>query len=56
MVSQSPIDELSIFDKSQLIQAIGQHAIGIGDIKNGSRISSSLSLIAWFDQMQKLIL
>jgi asparagine synthase (glutamine-hydrolysing) len=51
MVTQSRIDELGIFDKQQLIQAMRQHAIGIGDVRSGSRISSSLAAIAWFDQM-----
>ncbi|MEM9271822.1 MAG: asparagine synthase-related protein [Cyanobacteria bacterium P01_F01_bin.143] len=52
MVRRSSIDELGIFDKSQLIQVMRQHAIGIGDIRSGSKISSSLSLIAWFDQIE----
>ncbi|MBD2296475.1 asparagine synthase [Anabaena sphaerica FACHB-251] len=51
MVAQSQIDELGIFDKQQLIQAMRQHAVGIGDVRSGSRISSSLAAIAWFDQM-----
>ncbi len=55
MVRQSSIDELGIFDKSQLIQVMRQHAIGIGDVRSGSRISSSLALIAWFDQMKKTL-
>ncbi|MBD2344398.1 asparagine synthase-related protein [Anabaena subtropica] len=52
MVVQSQIDELGIFDKQQLIQAMRQHAIGIGDVRSGSRISSSLAAIAWFDQIK----
>ncbi|MGK7947720.1 MAG: asparagine synthase-related protein [Xenococcaceae cyanobacterium] len=55
MVRQSPIDELGIFNKSQLIRVMQQHAIGIGDVRSGSRISSSLALIAWFDQMKKTL-
>ena len=51
MVRQSHIDELGIFDKSQLIQVMRQHAIGIGDVRSGSRISSSLALMAWFDNI-----
>jgi hypothetical protein len=27
--------------------------IGIGDVKSGGRISSSLAVIAWFDQLQQ---
>ena len=53
MVRQSSIDELGIFDKSQLIEVMRQHAIGIGDVRSGSRISSTLALIAWFEQMKK---
>ncbi|NEU82314.1 asparagine synthase-related protein [Nostoc sp. UIC 10630] len=52
MVAQSRIDDLGILDKQQLIQAMRQHAIGIGDVRSGSRISSSLAAIAWFDQMK----
>lgn len=54
MVRQSSIDELGIFDKSQLIRVMREHAVGIGDVRSGSRISSSLALIAWFDQMKKI--
>ena len=53
MVNQSQIDKLGIFDKQQLIQVMRQHAIGIGDVRSGSRISSSLAAIAWFDQREK---
>ena len=52
MVNQSAINDLDIFDKSQLIEVMRQHAIGIGDVRSGSRISSSLALIAWFDQIR----
>jgi asparagine synthase (glutamine-hydrolysing) len=52
MVRQSGIDELEIFDKAQLIQVMRQHAIGVGDVRSGSRISSSLAAITWFDRMK----
>lgn len=52
MVRQSRIDELEIFDKSQLIEVMRQHAIGVGDVRSGSRISSSLAAIAWFDRIK----
>jgi asparagine synthase (glutamine-hydrolysing) len=52
MVRQSRIDELEIFDKSQLIQVMRQHAIGVGDVRSGSRIGSSLAAIAWFDRIK----
>ncbi|MGB5772561.1 MAG: asparagine synthase-related protein, partial [Crocosphaera sp.] len=55
MVHQSGIDKLEIFDKQQLILVLQQHAIGIGDLRNGSRICRSLALIAWFDQMEKVL-
>ncbi len=55
MVNQSRIHDLGIFDKQQLIQVMRQHALGIGDVRSGSRISSSLALIAWFDQMKKTL-
>ncbi len=53
MVRQSQIGELGIFNKDKLIEVMRQHAIGIGDVKSGSRISSSLAAIAWFDQITK---
>jgi asparagine synthase (glutamine-hydrolysing) len=52
MVRQSRIDELEIFDKAQLILVMRQHAIGVGDVRSGSRISSSLAAIAWFDRIK----
>ena len=55
MVNQSQIDKLGIFDKQQLIQVMRQHATGIGDVRSGSRISSSLAAIAWFDQTEKAL-
>lgn len=51
MVNQSLIDELEIFDKSLLIEAMEQQAMGLGNIHSGRQISTSLSLIAWFDQL-----
>ena len=55
MVDRSQIDELGIFDKQQLIQVMLQHAVGIGDARSGNRINTSLALIAWFDQTQKVL-
>lgn len=51
MVKKSAVRELDIFDQGKLIEAMGQHALGIGNVKNGSRITSSLAVIAWFDQL-----
>jgi asparagine synthase (glutamine-hydrolysing) len=55
MVERSQIDELGIFDKRQLIQAMRQHANGIGDVRSGNSINISLALIAWFDQTEKAL-
>ena len=51
MVRTSRISELGIFDGTQLIQAMRQAAVGIGDLPACSRINTTLALIAWFDQM-----
>lgn len=53
MVQESAIADLGIFDKTRLIEVLRQHSLGIGDVKSGSRISSSLAVIAWFDQLQQ---
>ena len=37
----------NIFDRAQLIEVMREHAIGVGDIPSGSRISSSLAVMAW---------
>ncbi|MEA5535563.1 asparagine synthase-related protein [Crocosphaera sp. XPORK-15E] len=50
MVKQSSIDELEIFDKSLLIECMEQQAMGLGNVHSGRQISTSLSLIVWFDQ------
>lgn len=55
MVWKSRIDELAIFDKEKLIQAMRQHALGIGAVMAGGRINSSLALIAWFDQIERTL-
>lgn len=52
MVEESRMNDLGIFDKRQLIQAMRQHALGIGDVRSGSQISRLLAAIAWFDQMK----
>ncbi|MDJ0660337.1 MAG: asparagine synthase-related protein [Crocosphaera sp.] len=51
MVKQSKIDELAIFDKSILIDCLQQQAMGVGSVYSGQQISTSLSLIVWFDQL-----
>lgn len=50
MVQQSNIDELAIFNKSILIDCLQQQAMGVGNIYSGRQLSTSLSLIVWFDQ------
>lgn len=52
MVRNSHIDDLGLFNKEQLLQAMRQHAIGIGGVMAGGRINSSLALIAWYEQIQ----
>ena len=52
MIYQSKIDALGIFDKQKLIKVMREHAVGIGDGVSGSRINSSLALIAWFDRVE----
>ncbi|MDJ0717342.1 MAG: asparagine synthase-related protein [Prochloraceae cyanobacterium] len=52
MVDPSLIDDLEIFNKKQLIEVMRQHAAGIGDVRSGSRIATSLALIAWFDRLR----
>jgi asparagine synthase (glutamine-hydrolysing) len=53
MVQESAIEDLGIFDKTRLIEVLRQHSLGIGDVRSGSRISSSLAVIAWFDRLQQ---
>ena len=53
MVEESAIEDLGIFDKTRLIEVLRQHSLGIGDVKSGSRISSSLAVIAWFDRLSQ---
>lgn len=55
MIERSQIHDLGIFDKQQLIEAMHQHAIGVGDVRSGIPIVRLLSLIAWFDQTQKAL-
>ncbi|MDJ0582889.1 asparagine synthetase B family protein [Crocosphaera sp.] len=51
MVKQSKIDDLAIFDKSILIDCLQQQAMGVGSVYSGRQISTSLSLIVWYDQL-----
>lgn len=53
MVLQSKLGDLGLFDKSCLLEAMRQHALGIGDAMAGGRINSSLALIAWFDRYEQ---
>lgn len=55
LISQSKINDLGIFNAVQLITALQQHSLGIGSVSSGSRISLALSVIAWFDRMQKAL-
>lgn len=53
MVCTSRIDELGILDKQHLIHCMQQAAVGIGKMPAITRINTTLSLIAWFDQMME---
>ena len=55
MIDRSQINDLGIFDKQQLIKVMRQHAIGVGNVRSGIPIVRMLALIAWFDQIQKLM-
>jgi asparagine synthase (glutamine-hydrolysing) len=50
MVHGSRIHELGLLDARRLIEAMHQHAVGIGTAMAGGRINVTLALIAWFDQ------
>jgi asparagine synthase (glutamine-hydrolysing) len=49
MVEKTPLNDWDIFEKEQFIQALRQHALGIGDVRSGSRIGRLLAAIAWFN-------
>lgn len=51
MVRRSRIDELGIFDKEMLVRVLRDHAVGIGSVTATNRISNSLAVIAWYDQL-----
>jgi asparagine synthase (glutamine-hydrolysing) len=51
MIQASRIDEVGMVDKPHLIYCMQQAAIGIGKMPAITRINTTLSLIAWFDQM-----
>ncbi|NEO77981.1 asparagine synthase-related protein [Moorena sp. SIO4G3] len=51
MVRNSPSQELGIFDAQQLIHAMRQAAVGIGNMEAIYHINTTLALIAWFDKM-----
>jgi asparagine synthase (glutamine-hydrolysing) len=53
MVRGSRIHELGLLDARLLIEAMRQHAVGIGTAMAGGRINSTLALIAWFDQWER---
>ena len=55
MINQSSIDELDIFDKSILIDCLQQQAMGVGSVYSGRQLSTSLSLIVWFDQLKSTL-
>jgi asparagine synthase (glutamine-hydrolysing) len=55
MVRGSRIGELDIFDRERLVQAMRQHAFGIGSVLAGGRLHSALALIAWVDHLPEAL-
>jgi asparagine synthase (glutamine-hydrolysing) len=55
MVQRSSIDELDIFDRGSLLDAIRCVAAGLGDMSGGFHINNAVSLIAWHDQLGPLL-
>ncbi|MBD2501124.1 asparagine synthase-related protein [Anabaena azotica] len=53
MIHRSQIDELGIFDKEMLLRVLRDHAVGIGGVTATNRISNSLAVIAWYDQLDR---
>ncbi|MDN5870414.1 MAG: asparagine synthase-related protein [Nitrococcus sp.] len=51
LVRRSRVDDLGLLDKALLIDAMRQHAHGIGQTAAGDRISRTLALIAWLDRL-----
>lgn len=49
MITQSSFKDFDIFDHSQMLTALQQHSLGLGDVKQGSRLAVALALIAWFE-------
>jgi asparagine synthase (glutamine-hydrolysing) len=55
MIKDSTLNqEFMIFDQDKLIIALEQHALGIGDIANGSHLCRILSLIVWHNNQEKI--
>ena len=52
MIRRSPINDMGILDTNRLIGCMRQHALGIGDAVAGGRINSTMSLIAWLEQLE----
>ena len=53
MVRESPIDQLEILDKPKFIEILRNHAMGTGDAMTGGRISTMLSIVAWYAQVDR---
>jgi asparagine synthase (glutamine-hydrolysing) len=51
MVQRSPIADLEILDREELLTAMRQAAAGLGKAPSESRINAALALIAWYDQL-----
>jgi asparagine synthase (glutamine-hydrolysing) len=54
MVRDSSLNQaLPIFESEQLIMALQQHSLGLGDIASGSHLCRLLALIAWYKTQQQ---
>jgi asparagine synthase (glutamine-hydrolysing) len=50
LVRTSALPELGVLDAEQLVQAMRQAALGVGDLTACERIDKTLALVAWFAQ------
>jgi asparagine synthase (glutamine-hydrolysing) len=51
MVERSPIADLDLLDRAALRTALHQVAAGLGKVAAGTRLNSTLALIAWYDHL-----
>ncbi len=53
MVHTSPVLQLGILDPRQLVPAMRQAALGVGDIRDCERLDKTLALIAWYNLVEQ---